>query len=211
MGASGSGKSTFLHLLGCLDRPTCGRYLLEGQDVSQLSNKQLAALRNAKIGFVFQSFHLLPRMSARDNVALPLLYSRTVHHARHSRALAALRAVGLEARAAHSPSQLSGGQQQRVAIARALVNEPALLLADEPTGNLDSHTSTEIMELLQALNLQRGVTIIVVTHAPEIARYAQRVIRCQDGLVVEDRVMSTAYPLHKPGYEPVAVSGREEG
>jgi putative ABC transport system ATP-binding protein len=211
MGTSGSGKSTLLHLLGCLDRPTRGRYLLEGQDVSRLSNEQLAALRNKKIGFVFQSFHLLPRMSACENVELPLLYSRTVDRARHARALAALQAVGLEARAEHSPSQLSGGQQQRVAIARALVNEPALLLADEPTGNLDSHTSAGIMELLQALNFQHGITIIVVTHAPEIACYAQRVIRFQDGLVVEDRTVSAAHPSPGLGCQLIMVSSREGG
>jgi putative ABC transport system ATP-binding protein len=192
MGASGSGKSTFMNILGCLDRPTRGRYLLDGQDVSRLSNDQLAEIRNKKIGFVFQSFHLLPRMSARENVELPLLYDGTTYRDRYTRALAALRGVGLEARAEHHPSQLSGGQQQRVAIARALVNQPAIILADEPTGNLDSQTSMELMGLLQALNTERGITIVLVTHEPDIACYAQRAIVFKDGLVVENRPMMVA-------------------
>jgi putative ABC transport system ATP-binding protein len=189
MGASGSGKSTFMNIAGCLDRPTSGRYMLEGQDVSQLSSDQLAEVRNKKIGFVFQSFNLLSRTSALENVELPLLYDGTGYRDRRARALEALRAVGLEARANHHPSQLSGGQQQRVAIARALVNRPAIILADEPTGNLDSQTSREIMGFLQTLNTERGITIILVTHEPDIARYARRVIVFRDGLVVEDRAV----------------------
>jgi putative ABC transport system ATP-binding protein len=187
MGASGSGKSTFLNILGCLDRPSAGCYRLDGVDVSQMSSDQLAEVRNKKIGFVFQSFNLLSRTSALENVELPLLYNGTDSRARRAQALAALKATGLVERAEHHPNQLSGGQQQRVAIARALVNEPAIILADEPTGNLDSQTSIEIMGLLQTLNIQRGITIILVTHELDIARYARRVIVFKDGLVVEDR------------------------
>ena len=187
MGASGSGKSTFMNILGCLDHPTSGRYLLEGQDVSKMSSDRLAEVRNKKIGFVFQNFNLLARTSALENVEVPLLYNGSVYRDRHARALAALKAVGLEARAGHHPSQLSGGQQQRVAIARALVNQPAIILADEPTGNLDSETSVEIMGILQTLNAQQGITIVLVTHEPDIVRYAERVIVFKDGLVVEDR------------------------
>ena len=187
MGASGSGKSTFLNIVGCLDRPSTGRYQLDGVDASQMSSDQLAEVRNKKIGFVFQSFNLLARTSAVENVELPLLYSGTDSRDRRARALAALKATGLEGRAEHQPSQLSGGQQQRVAIARALVNQPSIILADEPTGNLDSQTSKEIMGIMQTLNEQQGITIMLVTHEPDIAQYAKRVILFKDGLVIEDR------------------------
>jgi putative ABC transport system ATP-binding protein len=186
MGASGSGKSTFMNILGCLDQPTSGRYLLRGTDVSQMSSERLAEVRNTQIGFVFQSFHLLPRTSALENVELPLLYSGTPTRARRAQALAALQVVGLAARAAHYPSQLSGGQQQRVALARALVNNPTIILADEPTGNLDTQTGAEIMGVLQTLNMQQGITIILVTHESDIAQYAERVVIFKDGMIVED-------------------------
>jgi putative ABC transport system ATP-binding protein len=189
MGASGSGKSTLLNILGCLDHPSLGRYLLDGVDVSQMSSDQLADVRNKKIGFVFQSFNLLARTSAVENVELPLLYDGTTSRDRRARALAALKATGLGERAEHQPSQLSGGQQQRVAIARALVNQPAIILADEPTGNLDSQTSAEIMGIMQTLNEQQGITIILVTHELDIAQYAKRVIVFKDGLVTEDRLV----------------------
>jgi putative ABC transport system ATP-binding protein len=189
MGASGSGKSTFMNLIGCLDRPTRGRYLLEGQDVSKLSNRELARIRNRKIGFVFQGFNLLARTSALENVELPLIYSGVRHQERMERARAALRAVGLDGRERHHPSQLSGGQQQRVAIARALINDPAILLADEPTGNLDSRTSVEIMQVFQQLNEERGITILLVTHEPDISRYAKRVVLFRDGKVRRDTLL----------------------
>jgi putative ABC transport system ATP-binding protein len=187
MGASGSGKSTLLNTLGCLDRPTAGRYLLDGVDTSTLNRDELAGLRNRKIGFVFQGFNLLPRTTALENIELPMLYARPSVRGRvqRERALRALELVGLAERSDHHPSQLSGGQQQRVAIARALVNQPSLLLADEPTGNLDSRTSVEIMGVFQSLN-QQGMTIVMVTHELDISRYARRVVVMRDGGLLSD-------------------------
>jgi putative ABC transport system ATP-binding protein len=185
MGASGSGKSTFMNLLGCLDLPSAGEYLLAGESVATLSNDELAAIRNKRIGFVFQQFNLLPRTTALDNVELPLLYSSAPAPERKTRAMQSLTEVGLGERTDHHPAQLSGGQQQRVAIARALVNNPSLILADEPTGALDSRTSIEIMALLQRLN-QQGMTIVMVTHEQEVAAFATRIISFRDGLVIGD-------------------------
>jgi putative ABC transport system ATP-binding protein len=185
MGASGSGKSTFMNLIGCLDRPTRGAYLLGGRDVGKLSRDQLARVRGQQIGFVFQGFNLLPRTSALENVELPLLYQGIGSRERHRRASEALERVGLGDRLDHSPAQLSGGQQQRVAIARALVNRPALLLADEPTGNLDSRTSVEVMGIFQDLN-EQGLTVLLVTHEPDIADHARRVVTFKDGLLQSD-------------------------
>ena len=191
-GPSGSGKSTFMHIIGCLDRPTSGQYLLDGQDVSRLSKDALAAIRNKKIGFVFQGFNLLSRTSALDNVELPLLYGgggmKSVE--RRKRAMEVLTAVGLGDRADHHPNQLSGGQQQRVAIARALINNPSILLADEPTGNLDTRTSIEVMGIFQGLNQDRGITVVLITHESDIAEYGTRTVLFRDGHVVADRAVS---------------------
>ena len=185
MGASGSGKSTFMNILGCLDRPSSGRYLLEGIDVSGRTKHELAGIRNSKLGFVFQGFNLLPRTTALENVQLPTLYTAINAIERQKRAREALALVGLAERSQHYPSQLSGGQQQRVALARALVNHPSILLADEPTGNLDSRTAVEIMEVLQDLN-EQGLTIVLVTHEPDIAQFAKRMIVFRDGKIRKD-------------------------
>ena len=188
-GPSGSGKSTLMHILGCLDRPTSGQYILDGADVSRMSKDELAVIRNRKIGFVFQGFNLLSRTTALDNVELPLLYNGTLKMKtgdRHKRAMEALTSVGLGQRYDHFPNQLSGGQQQRVAIARALVTQPAILLADEPTGNLDTRTSIEVMDIFQTLNKERGITILLITHEMDIAEYGTRFIRFRDGKIQID-------------------------
>jgi putative ABC transport system ATP-binding protein len=187
MGPSGSGKSTFMHLLGCLDRPDAGQYRLDGRDVSAMSKRELATLRNQSIGFIFQSFNLLSRTTVLDNVALPLSYRGVRRRERRSQAMQMLEQVGLVDRARHHSNQLSGGQQQRVAIARALITNPVLLLADEPTGNLDSQTSVEIMVLLQWLNRDRGLTIALVTHEADIAKYTRRIVSFRDGLISSDK------------------------
>ncbi len=186
MGPSGSGKSTFMNVLGCLDKPTAGRYLLEGIDVGSLNRDELAGIRNKKLGFVFQGFNLLSRTSAVENVELPMLYDGLTAKERRARAMEALANVGLEGREGHHPNQLSGGQQQRVAIARALVNSAPIILADEPTGNLDTKTSVEIMELFVRLNTESNITIILVTHEPDIAAYSKRIIRFLDGRITSD-------------------------
>ncbi|MFM8535571.1 MAG: ABC transporter ATP-binding protein [Acidimicrobiia bacterium] len=188
-GASGSGKSTFMHIIGCLDRPTTGHYFLDGQDVSAMSKNELAGVRNRKIGFVFQGFNLLSRTTALDNVELPMLYGGGTMKSseRHRRAANMLNAVGLGERMTHYPNQLSGGQQQRVAIARALINNPSILLADEPTGNLDSRTSIEVMGLFQRLNTERGITVVVITHETDIAEYGTRTVTFRDGRIVADK------------------------
>jgi len=193
MGPSGSGKSTLMNLIGCLDQPSSGRYILDGYDVSALTDDQLAWIRNRKIGFVFQSYNLIPRASALHNVEMPLIYAGD-NLQRRERAMAALESVGLLPRAGHLPSELSGGQQQRVAVARALVTDPAILLADEPTGNLDSESSIEIMKLLRDLN-QQGRTIVLITHEPDIAAFAQRVVRVRDGVIVSDEHPAVAQEL----------------
>ncbi|HVP44497.1 MAG TPA: ABC transporter ATP-binding protein [Terriglobales bacterium] len=191
MGASGSGKSTFMNLMGCLDKPSSGRYFLEGTDVSGLDKRELAVIRNQKIGFVFQGFNLLARTTALENTELPTIYARLDKAERARRALEALEMVGLGDRTAHFPSQMSGGQQQRVAIARALVNRPSIVLADEPTGNLDSRTSVEIMDIFQRLNDERGITIILVTHEHDISQFARRVLIFRDGKIRKDEPVVT--------------------
>ena len=189
MGPSGSGKSTLMNILGCLDQPTGGQYLLDGIPVAQMNDDQLAAIRNKKIGFVFQNYNLLPRTSALDNVEIPMVYAGVSMFARHSKAVEALTSVGLGDRLHHKPNQLSGGEQQRVAIARSLINEPSIILADEPTGNLDTNTGKEIISIFQRLNRERGITILFVTHDAEVAACTRRIVRLRDGLVVgEEKV-----------------------
>jgi putative ABC transport system ATP-binding protein len=187
MGHSGSGKSTFMNLIGCLDRPTSGEYYLEGENVSRMSSDQLAAIRNLRLGFVFQGFNLLARTTALENVELPLLYAGVSTEEREARGRKALEMVGLADRADHNPSELSGGQQQRVAIARALVNDPSLVLADEPTGNLDSRSTNDILSVFRELNDKSGITIVMVTHEPDVASWTRRTVMFRDGLVIEDR------------------------
>lgn len=211
MGASGSGKSTLMNILGCLDRPTSGRYVLDDADVSGLDRDRLADIRNRKIGFVFQNFNLLPRTSARENVELPLLYNpqRLTNAQLREKADRVLASVGLAGREDHHPSQLSGGQQQRVAIARALINDPEIVLADEPTGNLDSRTSIEIMGIFQQLN-ERGITIVMVTHEQDIASYARRNVVMRDGIVLSDRIVTQRFTAEAE-LEKAARSTSEEG
>lgn len=192
MGPSGSGKSTFMNILGCLDKPTSGEYTLEAIKVSSLNRDELAGIRNQKIGFVFQGFNLLPRTSALENVELPMIYSGSPAKERRNRAITAIKSVGLEGREKHHPNQLSGGQQQRVAIARALVTRSPIILADEPTGNLDTHTSKEIMELLVKLNAESNITILLVTHEPDIAEFSKRIIRFLDGRIMSDTLRKLA-------------------
>lgn len=203
MGPSGSGKSTMLNVIGCLDRPTGGQYFLAGVDVSRLDDNQLAHIRNRRIGFVFQTFNLLPRTTALQNVELPLIYAGISRGERRKRAQAALEAVGLGDRLNHRPNELSGGERQRVAIARALVTEPTIILADEPTGNLDSKSGAEVMAILQQLNRERGITVVFVTHDPEIAAHTRRIVRLHDGQVVGDE------PVLKP--KLAETGGQKEG
>jgi len=215
MGPSGSGKSTIMNILGCLDRPTKGHYFLDGIDVSGMTKSQLAKLRNQKLGFVFQQFNLLARTSALENVELPTVYAGIKPEERERRAMESLTRVGLADRAGHHPSQLSGGQQQRVAIARGLVNRPAILLADEPTGNLDSRTSVEIMDILQTLNDEQGLTIVLVTHEPDIALYAKRNVEFRDGklrrdIVVQERLIAKEVLKTLPTAEEQAAEDAED-
>src|ERR1700719_3894888 len=215
MGASGSGKSTFMNIVGCLDKPTTGRYLLENIAVSELTKKELATIRNRKIGFVFQGFNLLSRTTALENVELPTLYAQISKEEGRKRAREALELVGLGDRMEHFPSQLSGGQQQRVAIARGLVNRPAILLADEPTGNLDSRTSVEIMDILQTLNDEQGLTIVLVTHEPDIAQYSKRTVEFRDGKLrrdsmVPDRLIAREVLQTLPTQEEQAAEDAED-
>jgi putative ABC transport system ATP-binding protein len=208
MGPSGSGKSTFVNMLGCLDRPTSGRYFLDGIPVESMDRDQLAEIRNQKIGFIFQTFNLLPRVNAQENVELPLLYTGSDVPDAAERARQALAAVGLEGRERSLPSQLSGGQQQRVAIARALVNNPEILLADEPTGQLDSRTSAEIMKIFQDLNRRLGITILLITHSDEVAAYADRIVRFRDGQIVSDQLVvhsAASAQLSEDARRPVEV------
>jgi ABC-type lipoprotein export system ATPase subunit len=207
MGASGSGKSTLMNILGCLDHPTSGQYFLDGQEVSNMSSDERALLRNHKIGFVFQNFNLLPRTTALENVMLPLSYTAENISDRdvRRRAMELINRVGLGDRYHHEPSQLSGGQQQRVAIARALINRPALLLADEPTGNLDSHTSEDVLRMFQQLNQEEGITIIIVTHDPNVAKHARRIIGISDGVIVDGASLQGLPRADEPAGVPVAV------
>jgi putative ABC transport system ATP-binding protein len=209
IGPSGSGKSTMMHILGCLDRPSSGHFLFNGRDVSTLSRDELAAIRNQQIGFVFQGFNLLPRTTALENVEVPLLYShpRVPTAQRQRLAMAALVSMGLGDRADHHPSQLSGGQQQRVAIARALVNQPSLILADEPTGNLDTKTSTEVMTLLQELREKRSITVVLITHDMDVARYGSRIVSIRDGQIVTDKLNAPVNALEKVELRSVANGG----
>ncbi len=218
-GPSGSGKSTLMHILGCLDRPTSGTYILDGKDVSRMSKDELAIIRNRKIGFVFQGFNLLSRTTALDNVELPLLYNSTIKmktSERHKAAMESLAAVGLGERFHHFPNQLSGGQQQRVAIARALVTRPTILLADEPTGNLDTRTSIEVMGIFQRLNVERGITVLLITHEMDIAEYGTRLVRFRDGKIQVDEKVANRRDAAKelaalppPEVEPVGVAADE--
>lgn len=207
MGPSGSGKSTLMNMLGCLDKPTSGNYRIDGVDVSRMSDNQLAEIRNRKIGFVFQSFNLLPKMTALENVELPMLYAGK--RDRHKKAIAALEAVGLGDRVHHKPKELSGGQQQRVAVARSLVNDPAIILADEPTGNLDSRSSVEVMAIFQRLNREQGITVIFVTHEPDIAAHTRRIIRVRDGILALDEPVAQQRIANPSDYpteeEPIAA------
>jgi putative ABC transport system ATP-binding protein len=196
MGPSGSGKSTLMNIVGCLDTPSKGKYILNGQDVSEMSENELAAVRNKEIGFVFQTFNLLPRQSALENVALPLIYAGYTKKERTEIAMKTLKGVGLDNRALHKPNELSGGQRQRVAVARALVNDPSILLADEPTGNLDTKTSYEIMDLFDQLH-KKGNTIVMVTHEDDIAQYAHRIIRLRDGVVESDTINTNVRKVEK--------------
>jgi putative ABC transport system ATP-binding protein len=211
VGPSGSGKSTLMHILGCLDQPTSGQYFLDGKDVSRLSDDELSGIRNRQLGFVFQGFNLLARTSALENVELPLLYTNGGGFSaaeRRKRAAAALEAVGLSDRADHHPNQLSGGQQQRVAIARALLNNPSILLADEPTGNLDSRTSIEVMDIFQALKEQRGITIVLITHEQQVAEYGSRIVTFKDGHIVSDTPNISQRVAHRE-LETMPVEAKE--